>query len=89
MTAVIRMNLDSSMEKVGVVLQEQELHRTEPAEPRPPAVSCRLEGFTGWTFQRRAGGSKIRLLGVLVSKNSRGYISSCKGKSEVPQNYRC
>lgn len=50
MTAVIRMNLDSSMEKVGVVLQEQELHWTEPAEPRPPAVSCRLEGFTGWTL---------------------------------------
>lgn len=49
-TVVIKTSPDILMEKVGVVLLDQELQRAEPAETWPPVFNNMLDGFSGWFF---------------------------------------
>lgn len=52
---VIRLSLDSSMDKFGVILQEKELAWAEPAEDGPVALINTPDVSTGWFFCMEGG----------------------------------
>lgn len=52
---VIRLSLDSSMDKFGVILQEKELAWAEPAEDGPAALINTPDVSTGWFFCMEGG----------------------------------